>query len=52
MAPSSARELQNYPDGEILEMIALFESRGMSRADAEVVGSIVHATGPRGRDRS
>eukprot|EP00966_Prymnesium_polylepis_P191339 4434394-Prymnesium_polylepis.1 len=29
------RELENYPEGEINEMIALFESRGMSHADAK-----------------
>ena len=31
------RELENYPEGEILEMITLFEGRGMAREDAEVV---------------
>mmetsp|Transcript_40282 Transcript_40282/g.106133 ORF Transcript_40282/g.106133 Transcript_40282/m.106133 type:complete len:262 (-) Transcript_40282:482-1267(-) len=31
------RELENYPEGEINEMIALFESRGMSHADAKEV---------------
>ena len=30
-------ELENYPRGEITEMIDLFEKRGMSREDAEVV---------------
>lgn len=30
-------ELQNYPEGEINEMIDLFVARGMSREDAEVV---------------
>lgn len=30
-------ELENYPEGEIMEMIELYESRGMSREDASVV---------------
>jgi len=30
-------ELDNYPEGEVLEMIELFTQRGMSREDAEVV---------------
>lgn len=30
-------ELENFPDGEVVEMIELFESRGMSREDATVV---------------
>ena len=30
-------ELQNYPDGEIAEMVELFVKRGMSREDAAVV---------------
>ena len=30
-------ELQNYPAGEIAEMVELFVARGMSREDAEVV---------------
>jgi len=30
-------ELDNYPEGEVNEMIALFESRGMSHADAKEV---------------
>jgi len=30
-------ELENYPEGEVIEMIELFERRGMSREDAEVV---------------
>jgi len=30
-------ELDNYPEGEVLEMIELFHQRGMSREDAEVV---------------
>ena len=30
-------ELENYPKGEVDEMIDLFEQRGMSREDAEVV---------------
>jgi hypothetical protein len=32
-----AWELQNYPAGEIAEMVELFVARGMSREDAEVV---------------
>jgi DNA damage-binding protein 1 len=32
-----AWELENYPRGEIMEMIDLFEQRGMAREDAEVV---------------
>ena len=31
------RELDNYPEGEVSEMIALFESRGMSHSDATEV---------------
>ena len=30
-------ELENFPEGEVLEMIELYEQRGMSREDAEVV---------------
>lgn len=30
-------ELDNFPEGEVLEMIQLYEDRGMSREDAEVV---------------
>ena len=30
-------ELENFPEGEIMEMIQLFESRGMSREDSTVV---------------
>jgi len=30
-------ELENFPEGEIMEMIELFESRGMSREDSTVV---------------
>jgi len=30
-------ELDNFPEGEVLEMIDLYEQRGMSREDAEVV---------------
>jgi len=30
-------ELQNFPEGEIAEMVQLFVARGMSRADAESV---------------
>ena len=30
-------ELENFPEGEIMEMIELYESRGMSREDATVV---------------
>jgi len=30
-------ELENHPEGEVAEMIELFEQRGMSRDDAEVV---------------
>ena len=32
-----AWELQNYPAGEIAEMVELFVARGMSREDAQVV---------------
>ena len=32
-----AWELQNYPAGEIAEMVELFVARGMSREDAEFV---------------
>lgn len=30
-------ELENYPEGEMVEMIELFQRRGMSREDAEEV---------------
>ena len=30
-------ELENFPQGEVMEMIELFEGRGMSREDATVV---------------
>lgn len=30
-------ELENYKEGEIAEMVELYESKGMSRADAEIV---------------
>jgi len=30
-------ELENFPEGEIMEMIELFESRGMTREDSTVV---------------
>ena len=30
-------ELENYPDGEIQEMIEIYEQKGMSSADAEQV---------------
>lgn len=30
-------ELENFPEGEVMEMIELFESRGMTRDDATVV---------------
>lgn len=32
-----AWEMENYPEGEILEMIDIYESRGMGRADATIV---------------
>ncbi|KAL1499167.1 hypothetical protein AB1Y20_013678 [Prymnesium parvum] len=34
-------ELDNYPEGEVQEMVALFESRGMSHMDATTVISIM-----------
>ena len=52
-----AWELQNYPAGEIAEMVELFVARGMSREDAELViqRSARHAPPPpsemRGRTR-
>jgi len=30
-------ELENYPEGEIREMVDIYESRGMDRADAQLV---------------
>ena len=30
-------EMDNYPDGEIQEMIDIYQERGMNRDDAEIV---------------
>jgi VIT1/CCC1 family predicted Fe2+/Mn2+ transporter len=30
-------ELENYPEGEIKEMVEIYEARGMSKEDAELV---------------
>lgn len=34
-----AWEMENYPEGEIREMVDIYESKGMDRADAELVVS-------------
>merc|ERR1719264_1925462 len=34
-------EMENYPEGEILEMIDIYEERGMTREDAKAVVTVM-----------
>ena len=41
MSHSSQWELENYPEGEIQEMVDIYTERGMSREDATTVITVM-----------